>query len=40
MKILFRQLKHYTGDGGQPLLEKIAGDFYFKIRNLITETSC
>lgn len=40
MKIPFRQLKHYTDDGGQPVLEKIVGDFYFKIRNLITESSC
>lgn len=39
MKIPFRQLKIYTDDGGQPAQEKIVGDFHFKIRNLITETS-
>lgn len=40
MKILFTQLKCYADDGGQPVLERIAGDFYFKIKNLITEPSC
>lgn len=40
MKILFRQLKCYTEDGGRPVLEKIVGDFYFNIGNLITEASC
>lgn len=40
MKTPFRQLNHYTDDGGQPVLEKLVGDFYFQIRNLITETSC